>query len=149
MNVIFTEVDGVLNNALTLRQEGLTSFDDGCFDLYVRMVKHIGAKIVLSSSWRLVPSKLAFFQERLTQAGLIGQFIGVTPDLGIDHRHQEIQHWLKANPGVQKYAILDTFFAAQIPGQSNSFFQVRPQIGLETETLIRMFGWFQVPLTGW
>ena len=53
MNVIFLDVDGVLNNAYTTdRIKGYIGIDDNKVRLLKQIVDYFDAKIILSSTWR-------------------------------------------------------------------------------------------------
>jgi len=122
MKILFLDVDGVLNDEQTCKRA--TWKDDRTFfrPLYVERVNRIlaatGAKLVISSSWRVRYSTL----EELKAA--FHKF-GFDPDLVIDktptgyrsrrmsetmYRGLEIQHWLSDNAenhDVESIVILD------------------------------------------
>jgi hypothetical protein len=98
------------------------------------IIKETNAKIVLSSSWRVL---LEDFQ--LVEAALLNHNLEIfdcTPVLNSDHyvskfgfvfRNVEIQAWIDANERVENFAILDDDPRANIEG---FFFQVDENIGL-------------------
>ena len=106
IKVIFLDVDGVLNskqdgNSLLLRT-----------DLHLQLLREIvaatGAKIVLSSSWRMGPVKIRnTLSDRLEDFGL--KIMDSTPILsGLSSRGDEIRQWLKdCGYTVEKFVILD------------------------------------------
>lgn len=142
MKVIFTEVDGVLSNVMTIDQNGEMSVAQDCFAEFVRLVKKTEASVVITSeSWKTDGRKMAFLRQQFTNAGIIDSLIGVTETIEVRERHKEIHHWLRSNPGVTKYAILDTFYAAQLPNEPYSFFVVDEQVGLDTPTVDNAISW--------
>lgn len=121
MKVIALDIDGVLNSASFLRGPAFTeemSFNpDAAFDPVhqidpVRVerlndvIARTGAKIVLSSSWRVVVG-VERTMECLRERGLVGELVGVTPRLGGASRADEIRTWLGAHPEVTSHVVLD------------------------------------------
>ena len=106
MKIIFLDVDGVLN-----------SLQDGSFvrlrtDSHLKLLKQIvdvtGAKIVLSSSWRIGPTKARNnLLKRLEEYGL--QIMDSTPVLsGASSRGDEIRQWLNESKyEIESFVILD------------------------------------------
>lgn len=112
-SVIFLDVDGVLNSrtfAKRMRErEGVNVFrhdilDEGALLLLKEIIDRTGAKIVVSSSWRKIPSKLLALKDWLAYYGM--EVYDVTPYAG-GERGNDITAWLKRHPSVHKYAILD------------------------------------------
>ena len=124
MRVIFLDIDGVLNSTRTMIVwgSGLVPFtqreldnisrddvllDPVAVDLLRLLTEASGAKIVISSTWRLRSSPTAFHK----MFDLYGWdtrdiVIGLTPVLH-HKRGDEIASWLKDNPVVEQYVILD------------------------------------------
>ena len=102
MKVIFLDIDGVLNCSKTRNPRKLPYVvDKRLLALLKRMLKRTGAKIVLSSTWRIDP---------------VGRFAAkhhgipvydYSPDMPKSPRHQEIKRWLRQHPSVTRYAIID------------------------------------------
>lgn len=136
MKVIFLDFDGVLNSTETWRKrgkglalggprEGLTGGLRGLDPDHVgplnQIVQESGAKIVISSSWRLDKKlddmdKLDELRLYLKQAGAECDVIGMTssgafdPVRGIGNssiRGYQIQEWLNDHPEVTHFVILD------------------------------------------
>lgn len=150
MKVIFLDVDGVLNNephAIALHklvEEGKMSSDeyhkiwDLPYDDTALPLKHIveetGAKIVLSSSWRILRDHCKLLENKLREYGL--EIMDKTPhgvtkeelqEAGFDYRKAwdlnlfeevdtargthdrgaEIAVWLHRHPEVESFVILD------------------------------------------
>lgn len=102
MIVLFLDIDGVLNSeeyALSLGKGGMLGINPEAVKILDRILDATGAKLVISSSWRVSKDLLADIRAN------VGEYIGVTPRLsGI--RGKEVRAWLKDNP-VDRYAILD------------------------------------------
>ncbi len=122
MKVIFLDIDGVLNVMATNRDKYGDIFRTEFVSNLARIVRETGAKIVISSAWRM--SGLEVMREMWAKRGLAGEVIGITPyitthelkDLeestGNDWlaRGWEITEWLKLTKDeiqVDKYVILD------------------------------------------
>ena len=126
--IIFLDCDGVLNSeevAFKIRIEGINSNGYGgffqeptepthanvCFgqelvDNLKEIVEKTGAKIVISSTWR-VTHRWQTFPKMLAIYGFDNaEVIGATPKLPTK-RGYEIQQWLKEHPEVTNYVILD------------------------------------------
>lgn len=106
MKIIFLDVDGVLNSAKDFYSIELEN--DKHFDLLKELVDKTGAKIVLSSSWRIGFNPTTHEPDRILarKLGERGMFIyDFTPYL-TGGRINEIHEWLKKNP-VDKFVILD------------------------------------------
>lgn len=126
MKVIFLDVDGVLNNFTLIRQNGYDYIDPVMVSRVAKVVGQTGAKIVLSSTWRLMHSDKKLVDMAL---GVQGMFVhDSTPHLG-SLRSQEISDWLGKNLEVERYAILDDDDDAGF-GLEDSFFQTDPEIGI-------------------
>ena len=106
MKIIFLDVDGVLNslqdgNSVRLRT-------DSHLKLLKQIVDATGAKIVLSSSWRIGPTKARNnLLKRLEEYGL--QIMDSTPVLsGASSRGDEIRQWLtESKYEIESFVILD------------------------------------------
>lgn len=107
MKVIFLDVDGVLNSA----QDGysIRLRTDSHLKLLQRIVKKTGAKIVLSSSWRIgfTPASRNLLA-RFKEYGL--ELMDCTPELPASCRGDEIRQWLTDNVynyDIENFVILD------------------------------------------
>jgi hypothetical protein len=135
MRVIFLDVDGVLNCAKYLRQSangGIVGIDPYRVALLHRIIEATGAKVVVSSSWRLGDENLAvvrrscdpFYLDRtpsLRDAFYRPETRDRIPYLNIP-RGAEITTWLFNHPEVTHYAILDDERDAGI-GHGDNFFK--------------------------
>lgn len=124
MKVIFLDVDGVLNTIETFGLFGPDFIDDASVALVARIVKETGAKIVLSSSWRIYEKDKKMVKKALARHDL--EIFDCTPIKSQVKRSEEIQSWLNDNQ-VKKFAILDDNPRANVEG---SFFQIDEIIGL-------------------
>lgn len=82
-------------------------------------------KIVLSSSWRLLPD----IREHVSR---VLSYHDVTPDFGYEIdavRGHEIQAWLELNPSVTRYAIVDDEDQL-LRHQRLHFFRTRMNVGI-------------------
>jgi hypothetical protein len=142
--VIFLDIDGVLNSEkyaleLEARHRALGHTDPArpkrettcdCFKLYHqidraavarlnRVIAEAGAKIVVSSTWRKL-FDLPELHRILSEHGLVGEIVGVTPEghkePGLTEmyghpdrmeRGYEIDYWLRQHPEVDRFVILD------------------------------------------
>lgn len=110
MKVIFLDVDGVLNcypNDHVTHAEKKAMLHNDLVNRFKTVLRLTGAKIVLSSTWRL--SKHG--RNTLKSKGL--NFISCTPRMPLMggaemmERGKEIQAWLTDHPEVEKYCIID------------------------------------------
>lgn len=130
MKRVFLDFDGVLNSTGWLNRSGTNSFIDAerSHENYLlwsaqdispkavrrlnRLLRLTGAKVVISSSWRLIHDTEELVA-MLVSKGFAGDVVGVTPSLHRDVdgnkmvRGHEIQAWLDANPGTERFIILD------------------------------------------
>lgn len=102
MKILFLDVDGVLNTYRTKERVGSwRGLDPVLVSRLINwLVENSEVKVVLSSTWRTTEN----LTEALRSAGV--SWIGETPLVGL-RRGQEIDLWLKHNPGVTHFAILD------------------------------------------
>lgn len=133
MKIIFLDIDGVLNTPKLLKKFGFDFIDDILVALVARIVNETGAKIVLSSTWRIEEKNKQLVQEALAQRNL--EIHDSTPVItrsggwesaGWVERREEIQAWLNNNE-VTKFAIIDDWDDASIEG---SFFKTNEDVGL-------------------
>ena len=111
MNILFTDVDGVLNfdNCKAVAPSGCLGVSDSKVRILRRIVEETGAKVVLSSDWRLcreTDQDFRYLKHKLMYKGRIS-ICGVTPDVGGWYRKQEIVEWIESHPEVDYWAVLD------------------------------------------
>lgn len=103
MKVIFLDVDGVLNSVKDRYSHVLEN--DIHLQLLSDLVHASGAKIVLSSSWRKIPSLLEILKYRLGQYGI--EIYSSTRSIP-GTRGTEIKDWIKhSNEPIESFVILD------------------------------------------
>ena len=113
MNVLFLDVDGVLNShefALSGKwgSRANEQIDQKLMDRLIRIIDTLpDLEFVLSSTWRILPENEGEYA--LRQHGFKKSFVGHTPRLrDFDaSRGDEIQAWLDEHPEVEKFVILD------------------------------------------
>lgn len=105
MKVVFLDVDGVLNSVRDYYSVELTT--DSHFILLRELIDRTGAKIVLSSSWRIGLSIGDVLVQRLAEYGL--EIYDTTPVLYFEGRKRgdEIRAWLNEHKDVTNFVILD------------------------------------------
>ena len=146
MKIIFLDIDGVLNSSAYDRQRrtGDGNIDRTRLALVKELVDKTGAVIVLSSSWRDHWEKDA---DKCDETGkeIISDFASAgleiydkTPKVGYLERSEEIRMWLKENPDVQSFVIIDDHGYGW-GDLSDNFVQTNYRIGmgLEQEHILR------------
>jgi HAD domain in Swiss Army Knife RNA repair proteins len=102
MKVIFLDIDGVLNCENTPNPRKFPYIVDAALLGRLRqLLEQTGASVVLSSTWRYDPAGIF----SATHYGI--PFIDVTPDLPTEPRCKEILRWLRQNPEVSRYVVID------------------------------------------
>lgn len=141
MNIIFLDIDGVLNRlgepeqGRTMRKtpEGYVGIDPELVERLKKIVKAIPVYIVLSSTWRLSPT----WREDLKEQGFDLYVLDRTPRIPKEIRGVEINEWIRnwKSPDIEKYAILDDD-SDMMPGQMRNFFKCDYRYGL-TDKIMR------------
>lgn len=147
MKIVFLDIDGVLNYDLWYiddRNPGNLYGEEGeldplCVNRIINICNQTGAKVVISSDWRISWHST---QMRLGRLGLDSKYIiDKTPERiwitipGYDHsRGAEINDWLIAHPNCTSYVIIDdrTDFTDE---QQPYFIKVNPHIGFTDELM--------------
>lgn len=133
MNLIFLDIDGVLNNASTKEKFcGFDGIDCRLRDIFLNWLNRRPHKVILSSSWR-IPSAHGDFEAELNRNGI--NWIDKTPYLRGIGRGWEIEASLgKHNP--DKYAILDDYGPTEFLKHQRPFLvQTSAVKGLEEKKL--------------
>jgi len=132
MNIIFLDIDGVLNCHDLLYREGMDAIGDEFLDRLRHIVSRTEAQLVLSSMWRLSEKNLNLVKKALSTRNLVLLDCTIEIERGWEfvRRSEEIQEWLDRHPEVQKFAILDDWDDAAING---NFFQTNMDDGLTDE----------------
>lgn len=114
MKVIFLDVDGVLNGEQFYNQcwdkygykDAVMQMvlDQQCLLRLFYIVNKTGAEVVLSSSWRVNHRSFAMVRDQLNFYKI--SVYGCTPN-NHKSRGEQVTEWLRANPGVEEYVVLD------------------------------------------
>ena len=100
--VIFLDIDGVLNSKQTPNPLELPYVvDKRLMRVFQRLIARTRAKVVLISDWRHDPAGL--FAARFH--GI--RYQDVVPDRPKKSRGSQIRAWLRKNPKVYRYAVID------------------------------------------
>ena len=134
MKVLFLDVDGVLNNFDLIRANGFDYIDDSMVRVLGGVVRQTEADIVLSSFWRLDPKDRSLVDAALKRHGM---FVSDRTPSMPGPRAGEISTWLRMNPEVERYAILDDDDEAGID-MEHSFFQTDAEIGITAQIADRI-----------
>ena len=110
MKCIFLDVDGTLNHLHTKERtpDGAIGVMESKIKLLKRIIDRTGAKIVLSSDWKLHPQSQDFqyLTEKCIKHGGF-ELYDCTPDISWERRGLEIGSWLGQHPEVTEWVILD------------------------------------------
>lgn len=140
MQLIFLDVDGVLNNdcTTTTTSDGWCFVDDYLVKRLARLVHKTQAKVILSSSWRdgwiAVKHKNnePFFKELWSKLFSYGIELYDRTGRWRKSRGEEIQHYLNNCSNVTNYVILDDV-SNFLPNQQSHTILTNPAIGLTEE----------------
>lgn len=144
MKYIFLDIDGVLITEETIRRpkeekRAGRHFCERSVSNLNRICATTGAKLVLSSSWRIGAAKKKL-NDWFSKNGVQEAIFDFTPDLtnlsekGLiiiaGGRWMEIMAWLKDHPETSGFVVLDDEREAEIPGR---FVQTSMETGLTAE----------------
>jgi hypothetical protein len=102
MKVIFLDIDGVLNCKKTHNPRKFPYVvDQTLLKRFKSLIERTGAKVVLSSTWRVDPVGVMAAE----RAGV--PFIDTCPDMPGEARCKEIQTWLAEHPDVSRFVVID------------------------------------------
>ena len=99
MNIIFTDIDGVLNTV------NRNDWNKTSIDLYNKLCKEFDLKAVISSTWRLNHTKEQL-QDIFNEKGVEVEIIDFTDSFSDEGRGREIEDWLFSH-SHGKFIILD------------------------------------------
>lgn len=144
IKIIFLDVDGVLNYSRMDKDDHVETpsglLSKRCVEMLNRITDRTGAKLVVSSTWRLDGISV---YDSLKAGGVTGEFIGLTGrGCGCCLRGNEIRQWLRQNEKLlgcyesdyKSYVILDDD-SDMLLWQANNFFNTDHSVGL-TETTV-------------
>lgn len=151
MNIVFLDIDGVLNNQQedTNYYEGYTGkhlYSPSRVKILNKFLSEVDAKVVVTSVWRLGET-LESMQMILADIGCTAEVIGMTPHLsnGYVFRGNEIYKWIKDNAGLlgvkyyydfKSYVIFDDD-SDMLYWQKDNFVHVDGEIGLSTRNCMK------------
>ena len=127
MNVLFLDVDGVLNSHKYLtslyekkkkRLEQEDFFDPKCMVVLKKIVSKFNLKIVITSSWKIADMQTI---ERVFKKYDLG-ILDKTKNYG-DKRGKEIREWLSNHSKVKNFVILDDDFFSDYVGLEKNLVQ--------------------------
>lgn len=139
MKVLFLDIDGVMNTTKTevllgdssSLQERPELYFDPLALTFIKAISKKGVKIVLSSTWRIgrvLPELQKMFSFELFSK----------TDWIIDGcRGDEIKRWLKNNPGVENYVILDDD-KDMLPEQLDNFVHICEHEGITYKNMTKI-----------
>lgn len=156
MNIIFLDIDGVLNCQIYYQSSAFNKKDEHPYNQICRdrikwlniLCKDTDAKVVISSTWR--HSGLDYCKDVLTKCGADFDIIGITPSDNSRIRGVEIHQWLKENifilTGKHKsdfktYAIIDDD-SDMLLEQQHNFFHTDNFSGLTPNVCYRITRFF-------
>jgi hypothetical protein len=148
MKVIFCDVDGVLNNAWTDARSpgGYTGVSEELIRNLKKIVDETGARIVLSSDWRLIKDDprqgkdYRYLARKLLFVGHL-KIADHTDDISWSRRGEEIRKYLDDHPEITEYVILDDNFFSDFGKHKNHFVHTDKNEGLtgrDVEKAIRI-----------
>jgi len=121
MNIIFLDIDGVVNTDRQIRINTLHQINDIDFDPQAmnnlkQIIEQTSSKIVISSTWRTHERENGYLWQELIRNFkgydlnpdvIIGSTPVISETMKPELRELEIANWLIENPIVEKFVILD------------------------------------------
>lgn len=115
MKIIFLDIDGVLNLKYPGHDKYGRLFHPHFIDNLRTILEATGAKIVMSSSWKI--NGIDWLRDMWKDRNLPGEIVDITPDLYYEYsvlrddddycRGDEIKQWLDNNSNITSYVIID------------------------------------------
>jgi hypothetical protein len=111
MKVIFLDIDGVLNVIPQGHDRWGAIFHSHFVDNLNTIIKETGAKIVITSTWRM-GNELIGMKQMWLDRNLPGEVVGITPNFMRHYgttlcRGKEIDAYLKEHPEIENFVIID------------------------------------------
>lgn len=111
MNIIFLDIDGVMNHAnhfVRSKKHKLQEFCPRSEKNLKRIIQECNAKIVVSSTWRIGETAESISEWLFSHYGLKDHVVGITPVLEEEIRGKEIQAYIdSASHSISNFVILD------------------------------------------
>lgn len=140
MKVIFLDIRGTLSVGKDTEYD-LVVLTQSCLDAFAKLYAQVsGAKVVITSTFRNIPSAFGRICSYLRRSGVDIDFIDRTPSLG--ERSEEIYAWLRANPGVESFAVIDDEW---VPQCTDHLVRVDYNVGLTEEHIPRVLQTLSYP----
>jgi len=138
MNIIFLDIDGVLNNTHTITNTP-DILDELCVIRLHKILKYTNARIVISSSWReRSDSHIKLLYETFSKCGINPNVvISKTPSLSGQSRGDEIREWLANNRNVKNWIAID-----DMKLDLENFIQIDYNYGLTDNDVEKVVGFF-------
>jgi hypothetical protein len=118
-NIIFLDIDGVLNNAHSMMAGPFVLFDPATINRLKEILTLTDSRIVLSTAWRNNASLKRILINELERKGINRKLIiGQTPDLSIINkkRSDEIIFWITKNRNIIKnWVAIDDIDLLKLP----------------------------------
>lgn len=131
-NIIFLDIDGVLNTFDLVRIYGFDYIDNDMVKILKNIVNRTNSQIVLSSTWRKKATDRLLVKSNLALEGM--NFIDCTGVGSFDDRCDEINDWIVENKEtISNFIILDDDPDASNDSLNKHFFQTDSDIGLTNE----------------
>lgn len=148
IRIIFLDMDGVINNATDSDRHIIDNrgylYSPRCVSLLNELTDSTGAKIVVSSVWRLGKT-VEELQELCKAIGITGEIIDKTPSFN-EHwsmRGNEIYSWISSNSDIvgspyefRRYVILDDD-SDMLLWQKDNYVNCDPTIGMTDRTVFK------------
>jgi len=128
MKIIFLDVDNVLNSIPLYRIHGPNYIDSIMLNRLYSITVKTGAKIVLSSNWRLDYNDCFKIKSMLSKFWM--DLHDTTPDFS--DRNEEIKHWVSINK-VERYVILDDDSRIVVKKKNGLFIKINEETGITDE----------------
>jgi hypothetical protein len=113
MNVIFTDIDGVFNLAVSSKK----NWNYSSIEIYNRICEEFDLKPVITSTWR-TNHTIKELQRVFEYWGIEPEIYDYTPILYNEPRGIEIDTWLRENP-CDKWVVIDDNISGITPFVSN------------------------------
>ena len=140
MNIIFLDVDGVLNSIRSLREAQSKNkqsyscynypFDLTCLDNLSYLVRETNSYIVITSTWRMAEKGKEVLLSKLKEYDLDNRVIGYTKVLQKE-RGEEIKEYLSRLDGNINFIIIDD--DNDFKGLEEFLIKTNREIGLSSE----------------
>jgi hypothetical protein len=131
MNVIFTDIDGVFNLAVSSKK----NWNHSSIEIYNRVCEEFDLKPVITSTWR-TKHTIKELQNFFDYWGIDTPIYDYTPILYSEPRGIEIDTWLRENP-CDKWIVIDDNVSGITPFVTNVV-KCRSWLGLTEDEYIEI-----------